>query len=58
MEESYPGLITKGVTKSQSNKVLLVGIIAGILLVKILDVSRILTIILALGILFAVFSLL
>ena len=47
-----------GVTKSQSNSVLLVGIIAVILLVKILDVSRILTIILALGIPFALFSLL
>jgi len=56
-EESYAGLITKGSNKNQSNKILLVGIIAVILLVKILHVSRILTVILALGIPFAVFSL-
>jgi hypothetical protein len=62
VEESYAGLITKGSTKNQSNKILLVGIIAVILIFKIPHASRyylqILTVILALGIPFAVFSLL
>jgi hypothetical protein len=48
VEESYPDSLQEGVTKNQSNKILLVGIIAVILLVKILHVSRILTVILAL----------
>jgi hypothetical protein len=50
--------LQEGITKNQSNKIMLLGIIAVILLVKILHVSRILTVILALGIPFAVFSLL